>query len=44
MKVSFDNPDWHHREAAVMVLGNVMEGPSDEALSPYVKHVRGWET
>lgn len=33
------NPDWKFRDAAVMALGSVMEGPDSEALTPQIAMV-----
>ena len=30
------NPDWRQREAALMCFGSILEGPSEEKLSPLV--------
>jgi len=30
------SPDWHHREAAVMTFGSILEGPDPAVLTPLV--------
>ncbi|KAJ2497903.1 karyopherin Kap95 [Coemansia sp. RSA 1972] len=30
------NPDWHHREAAVMAFGSILDGPDPNVLTPLV--------
>jgi importin subunit beta-1 len=34
---NIQNPDWRHREAAMLAFGSIMEGPSEETLKPYVQ-------
>ena len=33
------NPDWKFRDAAVMALGSILEGPNPETLEPVVLSV-----
>ena len=33
------NTDWKYRDAAVMALGCIMEGPQPDQLAPYVAEV-----
>lgn len=30
------SPDWHHREAAVMAFGSILDGPEEKILAPLV--------
>ena len=32
--------DWHHRDAAILAVGAIMEGPTDPQLGPFVAGVR----
>lgn len=35
------NPAWQYRDAAIMAFGSVLEGPSEESLSPLVESALG---
>ena len=37
-----NNVDWKWRDAAVMALGSIMEGPDPDMLAPYLQPVRLW--
>jgi hypothetical protein len=31
--------DWHQRDAAILAIGNIVEGPEDASMHPFVKGV-----
>lgn len=35
------SPDWHHREAAVMTFGSILDGPDPQLLAPLVAQALG---
>jgi importin subunit beta-1 len=35
------SPDWHHREAAVMTFGSILDGPDPQLLAPLVTQALG---
>lgn len=35
------SPDWHHREAAVMTFGSILDGPDPQLLAPLVSQALG---
>ncbi|CAG7851283.1 Importin subunit beta-1 {ECO:0000250/UniProtKB:Q06142} AltName: Full=Importin-95 {ECO:0000250/UniProtKB:Q06142}; AltName: Full=Karyopherin subunit beta-1 {ECO:0000250/UniProtKB:Q06142}; AltName: Full=Karyopherin-95 {ECO:0000250/UniProtKB:Q06142} [Serendipita indica DSM 11827] len=35
------SPDWHHREAAVMTFGSILDGPDPQLLAPLVTQAIG---
>ena len=39
VKEHLDNLDWRFRDAAVMALGSIMEGPDPDQLAPHVADV-----
>lgn len=41
VKEHLDNLDWRFRDAAVMALGSIMEGPDPDQLAPHVADVVG---
>jgi hypothetical protein len=38
------SPDWHQRDAAILAIGAVMEGPEDDCMKPFVRVVRSAAT
>eukprot|EP00929_Paragymnodinium_shiwhaense_P119155 TRINITY_DN9102_c0_g1_i3.p1 TRINITY_DN9102_c0_g1~~TRINITY_DN9102_c0_g1_i3.p1 ORF type:complete len:869 (+),score=201.79 TRINITY_DN9102_c0_g1_i3:154-2760(+) len=38
---NFGNPDWKHREAAMLAYGSIMEGPTSEKMRPLVQSSYG---
>jgi importin subunit beta-1 len=36
IQANIDSADWHRTEAATLAWGSVLEGPSDEALQPFM--------
>ena len=39
---NLNNVDWKWKDAAVMALGSIMEGPDPDMLAPYLQPVRLW--
>jgi importin subunit beta-1 len=41
IETNIKSPDWHHREAAVMTFGSILDGPDPQLLAPLVAQALG---